>query len=176
MQSSPLYFGINSTIILYKAEITAPPLSSNTFVFSPPQGIWGLWGPLSAGKLLPHLPGPEGDSSPRQWAPPQLGPEEVQGSHLFLWAQDDSRHLHQSRRRCALDSQKIPKHSSSLQGTPPCSPSALITLLSFCVWALAKGLHVQLWKKNFSPSASLHPFTLFIRLPLVILGCGCLYP
>lgn len=96
------------TMILYRAEITTARLFSNTFAFFPPQGIRGLWGPFSAGKLFPLLSDREGDPSPRQWAPPQLGPEKVQGSHLVLWAQNDSRRLHQSRRRCALDSQKFP--------------------------------------------------------------------
>ncbi|XP_061539521.1 transforming growth factor beta receptor type 3 isoform X3 [Phycodurus eques] len=56
-------------------------------------------GSLPAGKLLALLPGPKGaPASPRQRAPPQLGPEDVRGRHLLLRAQDDSRYLHQSRR------------------------------------------------------------------------------
>lgn len=71
-----------------RSAVSADLLSSNPSPSSlsslRPAGTGGLGGPLSAGKLLPRLPDPAGNAPPWQRAPPQLGPEEVQGSHLLL--------------------------------------------------------------------------------------------
>lgn len=111
-----------STITFHRAEITAAPSSSNTSAFSPPPGIRGLRGPFSARKLLPLLSDWKGKPSPRQRAPPQLGPEKVQGGHLLHRAQDHSRHLHQSRRRWAADSPKFPNIAFGPQECLPIPP------------------------------------------------------
>lgn len=102
------------------------------------QGIWRLRGPLSARKLLPQLPDTEGDPSPWQWAPTQLGPEEIQGSHLLLWAQDYSRCLHQSGRRYVQDFQNS-QPSSRLSLFPSSSHN-----LTFVFWSFARNLYVML--------------------------------
>lgn len=148
------------------------PLSSNTPAFSPPPGIRGIRGPLSAEKLLLFLPDPEGDPSPRQWAPPQLGPEEVQGSHLFLWAQDDSRNLHQSRRRYVLRSPKFPNIALG----PKAHLFIPLQLPQLCLaFVFEPWLEVYMpcsAERIFLPSTGIYPFTLFNRLSVVILSCG----
>lgn len=132
-----------------------------------PAGTGGLRGPLSAGKLLPRLPDPAGSAPPWQRAPPQLGPEEVQGSHLLLRTDDYSGYLHQSGRRCVRDSQNSQHSSCRPRGTPPRSRSAPVTSPCFCVWGEGGPARVSFFlrvlleekKKFFWKEAGRHRFT-----------------